>query len=230
MRGIPIRVVVHHRLTLSRDAVATALELVPDIEVVGTVDSLSDAAAVCRRERPDVVVVDLGADPNASLAGIAEISATCEGTRVVCIVGPIDAAGIVAAEQVGVDHLVSATVGIDALIEAIRGRQPFAVKHFVHVDRVADGRQVQALTRRERQVLERVAAGESRTTIARALGISAKTVDNHKRNFVVKLGATNQAHAVSVALKRGLLPRDAVGSTPGVPVPGAARPPAGADS
>jgi DNA-binding NarL/FixJ family response regulator len=205
MHEVRIRVVVHHRFTLTRDAIATALGLLPDIDVVRTVPSPSDAAIVCHREHPDVVVIDLGDDYRGGFAEIARIRASSDTTCVVCIVGLIDAAGIAEAERVGVDHLVSSSIGIDALVDAIRDRQPPVVRHFVHVNSVTDGRHTQALTRREFEVLERVAAGESRAMIAQALGISAKTVDNHKRNLVVKLGATNQAHAVSVALKRGLL-------------------------
>jgi len=205
MRKARIRVVVQHRFTLTRDAIATALRLRADIDVVGTVPSLEDAALVSRRERPDVIVIDLGQDRSASFTAIARLSGMSDATRVVGIVDLIDAAGIAEAERVGIDHLVSTTVGLDALVVAIRNGQALPVRHFVHVNSADGGRHLQTLTRREYAVLERVAAGDSRAMIAQALQISAKTVDNHKRNLVVKLGATNQAHAVSIALKRGLL-------------------------
>ncbi|MGZ8764150.1 MAG: LuxR C-terminal-related transcriptional regulator [Acidimicrobiia bacterium] len=205
MREARIRVVVQHPLPLTRDALATALRSEPDIDVVRTVPSLPDVPTVCRDEQPDVVVIHLDHDREAGFAEVRKVSATSDPVRIVCIVDTIDAAGILEAERVGIAHLVSTSVGLDALLDAIREHQSLAVRHLVHVTRTTDDRHVQALTPRELEVLERVATGESRAMIAHALGISAKTVDNHKRNLVVKLGASNQAHAVSIALKRGLL-------------------------
>jgi DNA-binding NarL/FixJ family response regulator len=202
-----IRVIVQHRSTLTREAIAAALQLLVDIEVVATVASLDDVSRTSRRVLPDVIVIDLGLDRRASFGKIARLSAKTDARRFVCIVDRIDTGEIAEAERVGVDHLVSTTVGLDALVDAIRSDQALPARHFVHVNSADNGRRRQALTRREYAVLERVAAGDSRTLIAQALQISPKTVDNHKRSLVVKLGATNQAHAVSIALKRGLLPR-----------------------
>lgn len=207
MRDARIRLTVQHRHTLTRDALATALREVPDVDVRHEVSSLAAAATVCREHPPDVAVLEIGDDLEAGFAEIASVSAASGATRIICVVDAIDPAGIAAAEGAGVDHLVSTTMGLPTLIEAVRHSHDMAVKHFVHVTRVKDSRADRALTARELEVLEWVAAGQSRVGIAEALGISVKTVDTHKRNLVVKLGATNQAHAVSIAVKRGLLRR-----------------------
>jgi DNA-binding NarL/FixJ family response regulator len=60
------------------------------------------------------------------------------------------------------------------------------------------------LTRREREVLSLLIAGESQTEIARTLSISARTVAKHVEHLVAKLGARNRAHAVAIAVRNHL--------------------------
>lgn len=65
----------------------------------------------------------------------------------------------------------------------------------------------QALTRREQQVLDAIGDGLTATAIGRRLEISARTVESHKRRIFSKLGAADQAQAVDVAVRHGLLPK-----------------------
>jgi DNA-binding CsgD family transcriptional regulator len=65
------------------------------------------------------------------------------------------------------------------------------------------------LTARELDVLGLVGAGHTTREVSEALGISPKTVENHKQRIFVKLGVQNQAHAVAVAMRTGLLHADA---------------------
>jgi len=63
----------------------------------------------------------------------------------------------------------------------------------------------QTLTRRETEILARIAAGLSASEVSDQLGISRKTVEGHKRRIFTKLDVQNQAHAVAVATRAGLL-------------------------
>ena len=62
-----------------------------------------------------------------------------------------------------------------------------------------------ALTPREVEILTRIARGFSTREVSEQLGISPRTVENHKRRIFVKLDVQNQAHAVAVATRAGLL-------------------------
>lgn len=62
------------------------------------------------------------------------------------------------------------------------------------------------LTQREREILSRIAEGMSSLQVATSLGISHRTVENHKQRIFAKLGVQSQAHAVAVALVSGDLP------------------------
>lgn len=66
------------------------------------------------------------------------------------------------------------------------------------------------LTRRETEILTLISAGVSRKSIAQQLGISPKTVGSHVERAAAKLGASTQAHAVTKALRLGLLPQEAL--------------------
>lgn len=67
------------------------------------------------------------------------------------------------------------------------------------------------LTQRETEILSRVAKGMSTLQVATSLGISPRTVENHKQRIFAKLGVQSQAHAVAVALASGHLPAMAAG-------------------
>jgi len=68
-----------------------------------------------------------------------------------------------------------------------------------------------ALTARERDVLQQVAAGRSNKEVAAQLGISVKTAENHRHNLMVKLEARNAADLTRTAFELGLI---VPGSTP----------------
>lgn len=67
------------------------------------------------------------------------------------------------------------------------------------------------LTRREAQILGQIANGMSSHEVGAALGISARTVQNHKQRIFAKLGVQSQAHAVAVALAASQLPAPDLG-------------------
>jgi DNA-binding NarL/FixJ family response regulator len=62
-----------------------------------------------------------------------------------------------------------------------------------------------ALTEREIEVLREVAAGKANKMVAEHLAISEETVKAHMRNILSKLGANDRTHAVTIALKRGII-------------------------
>lgn len=61
------------------------------------------------------------------------------------------------------------------------------------------------LTRRQRQILQRLANGESTTVAARELGLSEETVKTHTKNIMARLSARNRTHAVAIALRESLV-------------------------
>jgi len=89
------------------------------------------------------------------------------------------------------------------MIRAVR-----AGKKFVHTEvaaELASHANDDALSEREVEVLALIAGGNSNKLIARRLSISEDTVKSHVKNILSKLGVGDRTHAVTVALKRGII-------------------------
>jgi DNA-binding NarL/FixJ family response regulator len=61
------------------------------------------------------------------------------------------------------------------------------------------------LTEREIQVLRGVAAGNANKRVAQLLNVSEETIKAHMKSILSKLGANDRTHAVTIALKRGII-------------------------
>ncbi len=107
-----------------------------------------------------------------------------------------------AALQAGAMAYVSRTAAAEALREAVQA----ALAHERFVDPAVPPTGSRGkLTRRQRQILQLLADGESMTFAARELGLSEETVKTHTKNAVARLGARNRAHAVAIALRESLI-------------------------
>ena len=146
----------------------------------GAADDVADAY-------PGVPLVLLGADPATDGPGLGE--------RPVAYLGPdADAPSLAAA----VRAVAAGLTVLDSGLVATMGLH-------AHPGRVAPVAAGEALTARERQVLELVAAGLPNKAIARELGISEHTAKFHVGSLLGKLGAASRAEAVMLATRRGLL-------------------------
>jgi DNA-binding CsgD family transcriptional regulator len=105
-------------------------------------------------------------------------------------------------KAVGVDILHSYGAGTGAFLAALRGRRAESAEREIE-RRQLPGREV--LTPREREVLRHISAGLTTQQSAGLLEVSPKTVDNHKQRMFAKLGVQNQAHAVAIAHRLGVL-------------------------
>ena len=131
---------------------------------------------------------------------------------------PLDADGVLAAVLRGADAVLEADAPPETLTHAIRvvcagGAElsPLLVRLVADALRV----HVQAdeptlrLTKREREILLSIDAGETVKQTARTLGIAPKTVENLQSRLFRKLGVRNRAQAVALAHSLGLIPDDA---------------------
>jgi len=96
-----------------------------------------------------------------------------------------------------------ASLVLDRILELSRGREP--------------DHEVEALTGREREVLQLIARRLGNKEIARQLGISNQTAKNHVHNILKKLGVHSRREAIRVALERGVLAALPMGGAPAVP-------------
>src|SRR6476659_2260703 len=107
-----------------------------------------------------------------------------------------------AAIQAGASAYVSRTAGPGELRRAVDAAA--AQESFIDPDVPPKGSRGK-LTRRQREILQLLADGESTTVAARELDLSEETVKTHTKNALARLGARNRTHAVSIALREALV-------------------------
>jgi two-component system, NarL family, response regulator len=107
-----------------------------------------------------------------------------------------------AALQAGAAAYVARTAGAEALRRAVEAAA--AQETYVDPDVPPKGSRGK-LTRRQRQILQLLADGESTTFAARELELSEETVKTHTKNALARLGARNRTHAVAIAMRESLV-------------------------
>jgi len=107
-----------------------------------------------------------------------------------------------AALQAGANAYVSRTAGTELLRRAVQAA--LAQERFVDPDVPPRGSRGK-LTKRQREILQLLANGESTTVAARELDLSEETIKTHTKNALARLGARNRTHAVAIALRESLI-------------------------
>ena len=156
----------------------------------------------------DVAIVDMRRRCNgieASISGQEAIRALHRSSPVLGIVAHGERperhiAG--AAMQAGASAYVSRTAGPEELRRAVDAAA--AQESFVDPAVPPKGSRGK-LTRRQRQILQLLANGESTTVAARELDVGEETVKSHIKTALARLGARNRTHAVSIALREALI-------------------------
>jgi DNA-binding NarL/FixJ family response regulator len=156
----------------------------------------------------DVAIVDMRWRGNGETAAVS-------GTEAIRMLHRSSAAlGIVAHGDLPERHLASAAIqaGASAYVSRIAGPEELrravdaaaAQESFIDPAVPPKGSRGK-LTRRQRQILQLLANGESTTVAARELDLSEETVKSHMKNALVRLGAKNRTHAVAIALRECLI-------------------------
>lgn len=185
-------------------------DLGESFHVVGEAADADEAIEVIRRERPDLVVCDL----NMPGGGGIKVARTCgEETRIVMLTvseAERDLLDAVAAGAVG--YLVKSTPSDElrtALWKAAQGEPVFSpslaalvLGEFRRLSKGSGGGQ--ALSEREREVLQHVAKGHTYRQIGEDLFIAEKTVENHVRNILGKLHLNRKQELIRYALEHGI--------------------------
>lgn len=209
-----IRVAVQQQQRLFRDGLGQLLGAESDFDVCGTAATGPDLLALCEAQRPGLALIEADAtvwDVSRLCVGLRR---TCPGLRVIGLsAGPATSADISRARRHGMSGLVSRVNGIAGILAALRGAAARPQRPQITSFRgasAATGGAPTVLTPRELHILRLVGAGHTSREISGRLGISHKTVENHKQRMFAKLGVQNQAHAVSVAMRTGLFRPDQV--------------------
>lgn len=204
-RAGSLRIAIQDRQRLYREGVALVLAGEPDLEIVATAASAAELVAATAEQDVDLVVLELDVEDWDACRLVAALRKRHPGLAVVGLLPGDDDELPARAYQAGVRSVFPRNAGIRAFLRTVRSL-PSPSRTAVPADRVVslDERRP-LLSHREVQVLGEIGAGSTTRLVAQAMGISPKTVENHKQRIFAKLGVQNQAHAVAVAMRQGLL-------------------------
>ncbi|HEV3363555.1 MAG TPA: response regulator transcription factor [Acidimicrobiia bacterium] len=214
-RAGSLRIAIQDRQRLYREGVALVLANEPDFEVVTTASTAAELVTATAECDIDLVVLELDVEDWDACRLVAALRKRHPGLTVVGLLPGNDDTLPARAYQAGVRSVFPRNAGIRAFLRTVRSLPSPARAGAAHNDRVIslDERRP-LLSHREIQVLGEIGAGSTTRGVAQVMGISPKTVENHKQRIFAKLGVQNQAHAVAVAMRQGLLsPGGAAGPT-----------------
>ena len=211
----PIRVLVVDDHAVVREGLRTFLELQDGIEVVGEAADGREGVEAARRLRPDVVLMDLVMPGLDGVGAMRELRSRLPGARVIVLTSFTDDDRLLGAVQAGAAGYLLKNAEPQELARAVRAAHageavldPVVAARLMRVVAAAPPPGPQdALTRREREVLELIARGLSNKRIARELGIAEKTVKTHVGHVLAKLGVADRTQAALHAVQAGLGPR-----------------------
>lgn len=210
----PLRILVADDHRLFRDGVRALLGSLPGFEVVAEASSGEEAIEAARRAEPDVVLMDVQMPGLNGLDATRRILAERPSTGVVVVTMYEDDELVFAALRAGARGYVLKGAGQEQLLRAVRavargealygpGVAARMLQFFRTSRRDLPLNAFPDLTEREREVLDQIARGRGNAEIARALGISGKTVRNHVSNVLGKLAVTDRTQAALKAREAG---------------------------
>jgi len=210
--SLPIRVMIVDDHGMVRKGLMVYLGNRPDIAIVGEASDGREALALCEKLCPDVLLMDLVMPEMDGVAATRSIHQRWPRVQIIALTSFQEKQLVQDALQAGAIGYLLKNVSGDELYQAVcrahAGRPtlaPEAIQALVQVGREEDQAQGKDLTARELEVLALLAQGMSNPHIAERLVVSRATVKAHVSSILSKLGVSNRAEAISLALKHKLV-------------------------
>ena len=209
-----LRVVLADDHTIVGEGLATLLGQTPDIEVIATASTGSQAVRAARTLAPDVLVTDISMP---ELNGIEAARAIRErDARIAIVVLSMHSTSehVARAFAAGANGYVLKDAASDEIVAAVRavasGRRYLsrALADVVSEAAAPAASPLASLSARERQVLQLVVEGRSSAQIAQQIHLSPKTVETYRSRLMKKLGVADIPALVKFAVRHGVTALD----------------------
>lgn len=201
-----IRVLTADDHAVVRDGISRLVATQPDMEVVAEASDGREAVEQFRNHRPDVTLMDLQMPQMSGIDAISAIRNESPEARIVVLTTYAGDVQVMRALKAGAQGYILKALLRKELLEAIRSVHAGQMRLSPEIAAaVASHALDSALSPREISVLKLVAEGNSNKEIANVLKLSEESIKGYVKNILVKLGANDRTHAVTIALKRGII-------------------------
>jgi len=204
-----IRILTVDDHPLLRKGIAALVNPEPDLKLVAEASNGKEAVEAFRSHQPDVTLMDLQMPEVDGLEAIVAIRREHPEARIIVLTTYTGDMQVLRALKAGARAYILKGQVHKELLDTIRAVH--AGKKRIPPEiaaQLADHATDYQLTEREIDVVKLIAAGNGNKQIADQLSIGEATVKSHVTNILSKLGANDRAHAVTIALKRGIIELD----------------------
>lgn len=202
----PIRILSVEDHPVFREGLSAIISSQQDMLMVAQATNAIEALAEFRKHRPDITLMDLRLPGTNGTDSLISIRGEFPNARVIMLTTSDSDGEIQRAMKAGASAYILKSVPKNELLGAIRSVH--AGRRHVPPEvaaRLAEHMGEEDLTSRELEVLKLIRDGFRNKQIADQLAIAETTVNFHIKNLVDKLGANDRTHAVTIAIRRGLL-------------------------
>jgi DNA-binding NarL/FixJ family response regulator len=202
----PIRILTVDDHPLLRDGIAALIDGQPDMVLVGEAADGVEAIQCYHECHPDITLMDLQMPQLGGIDAIVAIREKWPDAKMIVLTTYVGDVLAQRALQAGARAYVLKVLVRKELLDTIRAVHAGSkrVQPEVAAD-IASHLGCDVLSQREKDVLAAIAAGQSNKRVASTLGIGEETVKMHVKAILAKLRANDRTHAVTLALKRGII-------------------------
>ena len=201
-----IRILTVDDHPMLREGIAAVLASEEDMILVAEASNGREAVEQFRAHRPDVTLMDVQMPEVNGIDAIVKIREEFPDARIIVLTTYTGDAQAARAFKAGAFGYLLKSMVRKELIDTIRtihaGKKRIPPEIAIEM---AQHHSDDALTQREIEVLREVAGGNANKMVAQLLNISEETVKAHMRSILSKLGANDRTHAVTIAVKRGII-------------------------
>ena len=222
----PARVMIADDLDVIRAGLRGVLSHEPGLEVIGEAQNGREAVELCRRTRPDIVIMDIQMPEMDGLTATREIKAELPAVAILILTAYEDPEYLLEAVRAGAAGFVlkqNALARVTEVVRTVLGGEPtldqgLAMRLLQNLP-APDGtperkdsetlaqreEAIEALTKRELEILAHLARGRTNGQIAQELVLSVGTVKTHVHRVISKLGVSDRTQAAVRAIRIGLV-------------------------
>jgi len=202
----PIRIFSIDDHPLMREGIAAIIRNEPDMLLVAEASNGREAIQGFREHRPDITLMDLRLPDISGIDAMVAIRTEFPEARIIMLTTFEGDVEIRRALQAGAVGYMLKTMPRRQLVEMIRrvhaGKKHIPPEIAAHL---AEHMGDESLSKREVDVLQKIAGGNRNTDIAALLFISEETVKGHVKHIMEKLGASDRTEAVAIGIRRGII-------------------------